>query len=266
MRGKLINTLAFPALPLLLLQGRRIDLLTPRMLPPMGPRSGLIEGEGAPLRFLVVGESTALGVGVEKIEDALVYRFAQIIHARTGRPVAWEAAGRPGATVSEAHARVLPNISAGPRDLVLILFGANDVLARRHARDFVEDMRVLIEGLRERTGTAAMLVSSVPPLGTFPALPQPLRSYLGAWSRWLDASLAQLSLPGAHYAPVHIPMPASLFADDGFHPGPAGYQVWAETMATAAFGLGLLDGRESAILEEADVHDEDATPRVPEVD
>jgi len=240
MRNNIIQTLAWPAMPLLLLQGRKLDRALPRLSPAAGPRAGLIEGSGEPLRLLVFGESTAVGVGVETIEEAVVGRFASIVNQRSGRAVAWEAAGLPGATVSEGHAHMLPTLQPAPRDLVLVLFGANDTLARRHARHFVADMHALIEGLRARVGGAHIMMSAVPPLGTFPALPQPLRAYMGAWSRWLDMALARVALPGVHYAPVNIPMVPELFARDGFHPGPLGYQRWAETLAAAAVKAGLI--------------------------
>lgn len=240
MRGKIINTLALPALPLLLMQGRRLDRSILRLLPAQGPRAGVIAGSGEPLRLLTLGESTAVGVGVDSMEDAVACHFARMLGEHSGRAIAWEATGRPGATVSAGYAHLLPAIETGPRDLVLLLFGANDVLERRHARDFAVDMQRLIEGLRERVGSANILISSVPPLGTFPALPQPLRTYLGAWSRWLDHALERLHLPGVHYAPVRIPMPAHLFASDGFHPGIAGYRVWAEALAASAVRHGLV--------------------------
>jgi len=239
MRGKLINTIALPALPLLLMQGRRLDQHIVRLLPARGPRQGSFPGEGAPLRLLTVGESTALGVGVETMQEAVAFHFARLMHAHSGRAVAWEAAGRPGATVNMGYAHVLPAIEPGPRDIVLLLFGANDVLERRHAGDYVRDMQRFVHGLRERVGPAAVLVSSVPPLGTFPALPQPLRAYLGAWSRWLDLSVERLTLPDVHYAPVRIPMPPALFASDGFHPSPQGYNIWAESLAASAVKYGL---------------------------
>jgi lysophospholipase L1-like esterase len=136
--------------------------------------------------------------------------------------------------------RVLPTLAAQPRDLVLVLFGANDAMARRHAGAFVGDVHAMVQDLRARVGNAAIMISAVPPLGTFPALPQPLRAYLGAWSRWLDMALARIALPGVHYAAVDIPMVPALFASDGFHPGPLGYQRWAETLAASAERFGLI--------------------------
>ncbi|HEY4375087.1 MAG TPA: SGNH/GDSL hydrolase family protein [Burkholderiales bacterium] len=241
MYHRLLNTLALPALPLILAQGRRLDRALPRLLPARGPRSGSVDGRGEPLRVLVFGESTAVGVGVDTVEQAMVGHFARMIHLHSGRAVSWEAAGLPGATAGAAFSSVLPLVEATPRDIVLVLLGANDVLARNHAGAFVSDMQALIGGLRARTGgNAAILMSSVPPLGTFPALPQPLRSYLGAWSRWLDLALARAAWRDAHYAPVRIPMQPTLFADDGFHPSPLGYQRWAETLLACALRLKLL--------------------------
>jgi lysophospholipase L1-like esterase len=243
MRGKIINALALPALPLIHLQGRRVDRTILRLLPARGPRSGSVEGDGAPLRCLVVGESTAVGVGVETMEQSFAFQLAQLLRMHSGRAVVWEAAGRPGATVGEVHTELLPRIEAGPRDLVVVLCGANDALELRHAHVFASDVLRFVAALRERVGNAAILLSSVPPLGTFPALPNPLRAYLGAWSRWLDVTLERISLPGVHYAPVRIPMSASLFASDGFHPGPSGYQAWAETLAAAALRHKLVPAR-----------------------
>jgi len=240
MRGKLIDLVALPALPLLMVQGRRVDRHTPRLPPAAGPPHGSVMGSGAPLRILAVGDSTAAGVGVATHEEAVVARFAQALHARSGRAVHWETTGHSGATVREGHARLLPHIAESPRDLVLILFGANDTLARRSAREFAQDLAALIADLRGRVGGAAMLVSSVPPMHTFPALPRPLNSYLGARARWLDRAAAELGLPGVWHAPVNIAMEPLLFAADGFHPGPIGYQVWGESLAASAFRFGLL--------------------------
>lgn len=240
MRGKLIDVLALPALPLLLAQGRQVDRKTPRLPPAGGGPTGLVPGSDPPIRLLAVGESTAAGVGVEHLEQAVVGRFAQALNARGGRAVAWEAAGLSGATVREGHASLLPGIAPAPRDLVLILFGANDTLARHSARQFTRDLAALIEALRERVGAAPMLISSVPPLHTFPALPRPLNTYLGARARWLDAAAANLKLPGVWHAPVELDMEPLLFAADGFHPGPLGYQAWGESLAASTFKFGLL--------------------------
>jgi len=243
MRGKLIDLMALPALPLLLVQGRRVDRHTPRLPPAGGLPHGAVAGQGTPLRILAVGESTAVGVGVDTHEEAVVSRFAQALNARSKRAMAWEATGLAGATVREGHATLLPNIANTPRDLVLLLFGANDTLARRSAHEFARDLAALIGDLRERVGAAPVLMSSVPPMHTFPALPRPLNTYLGARARWLDEAAAGLGLPGVWHAPVNIVMEPVLFAADGFHPGPLGYQAWGDSLAASAVRFGLVTER-----------------------
>jgi len=240
MRGKLIDALALPTLPLLWFQGRRVVRKMPRLSPAGGPPHGLVDGHGAPLRVLAFGESTAVGVGVDTLDQAVVGRFAHALHKRSGRAVAWEAAGLSGATVRDGHLNVLPELAHGPRDIVLLLFGANDTLARRSAQDYAGDLAELIAALRERAGGAPILLSSVPPLHTFPALPRPLSTYLGARARWLDDAAANLALPGVHYAPVNIRMEPALFAHDGYHPSPVGYRIWGEILADAAVRHGLV--------------------------
>ncbi|KAB0649370.1 SGNH/GDSL hydrolase family protein, partial [Burkholderia diffusa] len=49
--------------PLLLMQGRRVRRVTPRLAEAAGPRDGTA-GDGPPLRVLVLGDSAAAGVGV----------------------------------------------------------------------------------------------------------------------------------------------------------------------------------------------------------
>jgi hypothetical protein len=49
--------------PLLLLQGRHVRRVTPRLAEAVGPRDGTA-GNGPPLRLLIVGDSAAAGVGV----------------------------------------------------------------------------------------------------------------------------------------------------------------------------------------------------------
>lgn len=73
----------------------------------------------------------------------------------------------------------------------------------------------------------------MPPLGRFPALPQPLRGVLGLRARPLDAAGAGLApgLPGLTHLPLSLPVTPELFCADGFHPGPAGYRQWAALLA-----------------------------------
>jgi lysophospholipase L1-like esterase len=78
-----------------------------------------------------------------------------------------------------------------------------------------------------------MLWSGVPRMHEFPALPQPLRWYLGARAKWFDSMLREWAEPQADC--VFVAAPAGgygpMMAEDGFHPGPRMYEMWGAEMA-----------------------------------
>ena len=68
----------------------------------------------------------------------------------------------------------------------------------------------------------------------FPALPQPLRWFLGRRARRLDQALAQWTQTVAGAQWVALPaLPDSAIAADGFHPGLEAYPAWAEALVEA---------------------------------
>jgi lysophospholipase L1-like esterase len=69
----------------------------------------------------------------------------------------------------------------------------------------------------------------------FPALPQPLRWYLGTKAALLDDLLARLVGLDARceLLRVDFPVEAGYMASDGFHPGAAAYRLWGSVAAAA---------------------------------
>lgn len=219
--------------PLLLAQGLLVRRRTPRLPDAAGPPEGLADGPGPALRLLVVGESTVAGVGAATCAEALAGQFAAALAARLGRAVAWRAAGQSGATAAELRGRIVPGLPAEPADLALVALGVNDTLRFHGPRRWAADLADLVAALRARVGPAPLALAAVPPMGRFPALPQPLRATLGARARLLDLAAADLAatLPDVAHLPISIPVTPELFCADGFHPGPAGYRRWGELLA-----------------------------------
>ena len=84
--------------PILVVQGRRVRRVTPRLPPAAsGPLEGVIPGP-RPLRLLIVGESTAVGVGVPTHDVLLAGQTARALAASTERGVCWHVLGRSGAS------------------------------------------------------------------------------------------------------------------------------------------------------------------------
>ncbi|WP_199430560.1 SGNH/GDSL hydrolase family protein [Qaidamihabitans albus] len=233
--------------PALIAQGLLIRGRTPRLPGAGGPASGLVPGIGQPLRLLVLGESTVAGIGAADHGAALTGQLAHTLARETGRSMRWRATGRSGSDVRTVHRELLAAACAEPADLVVLALGVNDTIGLRPAAGFRLDVLRLVAGLRRRLGPVPVLLAGVPPLGRFPALPQPLRLVLGLRARALDAALAQLAaLPRT----VHVPMSrgaldAGSFAGDGFHPGPEGYAFWGAQLGTEALRSGLVSAHAS---------------------
>lgn len=203
-----------------------------RLPPASGPLNGVAGADlpGEPLRLLVLGESTVVGVGVDELHAALVGQLAATLAARSGRPVAWRACGENGITAAQAHDRLLPQVLDQPFDLALLVFGVNDTTHLTSLPRWEASLGGMAQALAVRGARVAF--SSVPPLQHFTALPWLLRRLLGMRAALLDARLRRLAArQGAGHHAVELEFSAEYLARDGYHPSALGYRVWAEGLA-----------------------------------
>ena len=229
----------FPLLPIMAVQGRYVRWKMPKLPEAGGPPTGQTDGEGTPMRLLVLGESTAAGCGVADHTVALSGQLAAALSRRTGQAVAWRVVGRNGVTARVTRQSLLPLIPIEPVDLVAIILGVNDTKDLTPARRWQRDLKQLFFDLRIRLGPTPLVVSGVPPMGSFPALPPPLRQFLGLRAALMDAALreAVAAAGQAIYAGPLTGLTPATFSIDRFHPGEAGYAQWADGLADAAMGL-----------------------------
>lgn len=217
--------------PLLLLQGRHVRRVTPVLPEPPGPREGRI-GQGPPLSLLILGDSAAAGVGAATQAQALSGQLAACLAPRFD--LRWKLHARTGDTTADALA-ALAALEREPFDVVVTSLGVNDVTAGLGVNLWIARQRQLLAALRRDFGARRVLLSAVPPMHLFPALPQPLRAYLGAQARRYNVALRTLAQQeaGCRWVSLDLPPDARLMAHDGFHPGPAVYAAWARRLADA---------------------------------
>jgi lysophospholipase L1-like esterase len=238
---RLSRVAMLPTSPVLVVQGRRLRRDTPRLPDAAQPWSGSVAGAD-PLRLLVLGDSTAAGVGAATQDAALPGNLARELHARLGRGVEWRAMGENGATSRDLVERHLDAATAAPADLVFLSVGANDALALRSRGGFVRDIRTIITRLRAANPASTILVSSLPGFSQFVLLPNPLRWNLYLHSTSLeDAARATVSsLERVHMSPPPPKYTHGFFASDLFHPSESGYRDWARFALDDAQASGLL--------------------------
>ncbi len=215
--------------PLLLLQARHVRRVTPRLPEASGERQGEL-GNGPLLRLLIAGDSAAAGVGAELQTQALSGQLAQLLAADFR--VSWTLVATTGHTTAQALQQ-LRELPEARYDVVVTSLGVNDVTGRTPTPLWLRQQAELVELMRQRFQARLVLLSGLPPMHVFPALPQPLRWYLGAQAQRYNMGLQAWSQgrDGLEFLPLDFPPDTALMASDGFHPGPGAYSVWAQQLA-----------------------------------
>lgn len=216
--------------PLLYAQGKYVRRVAPELPEGEGEREGRV-GFGQPLSLLIAGDSAAAGVGVDHQDQALSGRLVAALCV--DRAVSW----RLLATSGDASRELLEVLQAQPLahyDTVVLSIGVNDVTGLTSSRVWVKNLEDIITVLGERFGAGHIILSSIPPMHLFPALPQPLRWWLGLRARQFNRLMESVAGDHACCSYAAIPYPndrADFIAPDGFHPGELAYSLWGEHLA-----------------------------------
>lgn len=235
----LVALLPWLALPLVWVQGQAIRARAHRMAPPPGPLSGAVAGEGEALHLLVIGDSSAAGVGADETAQCLAPLIAARMAAQTGRSVCWRMAGGNSAVAAELRDHITPHLPAAPWTHILICVGTNDAKNYLTVRAFKRGFGGLLYALKTRFPGAAIVWSPVIDMRTMPALPPFLGRMLAIRARAINAMGAELCRE--RYAVAAEPLPvkdATGFAPDGFHANAAGYAIWADHVTPVLLAAG----------------------------
>jgi len=229
--------------PLLLAQGRRVRATALRLPEAAGARQGIAGSGRVALRVLIVGDSSAAGVGVGSQDEAFAGQLAQSLVERTGAAVGWQLVATSGHTAADA-ARALAATRLETADLLVTALGVNDVIGQTRPASFL----AALDEIHALAGARAQVTHTwhcgLPPMGAFALLPQPLRWILGRDADHLDRALVRhlrgqptrlhLPLPEAPRLPGRDDAtPEGWMARDGFHPGLLGYRQWGRQVAEA---------------------------------
>ena len=219
--------------PVLMAQALHTRRTTLRLPEADGARHGQW-GHGAPSqRLLVIGESTAAGVGVEYQRQGLASQLARQLYQSRGVSVQWHTAGVNGARAG-ALMEIANDLSIAPVDHIFISLGVNDTTGLTRRQAYYHQLLTLSHALKRHSPAARQYLLAVPPMHRFTALPSPLRQLLGWRARQLDEKQKQLAgQPPGYLQHIHYPElePPSLLAEDGYHPGPRGYRAMAKAVA-----------------------------------
>ncbi len=205
-------------------------------------------GRGRPgpaIRVALLGDSSAAGYGVDRVEETPGALLASGISEHADRRVYLRDYAVVGARSPDLAAQIDRALPIEP-DVAVIQIGVNDVT---HKTLPAESVRHLSEGVRRlREAGVEVVVGTCPDLGTVRPIPPPLKQVARMWSRRLAAAQTiavigeggrTVSL-GSILGPEFDAAPAVLFGPDQFHPSAEGYRALTNVVipsVLAALGL-----------------------------
>lgn len=205
-------------------------------------------GRGRPgpaVRIALLGDSSAAGYGVDRVEETPGALLASGVAGSANRRVHLREFAVVGAQSSDLADQVDRALPTQP-DLAVVLIGANDVTHTILPAQSVHHLSEAVRRLRE--AGVKVLVGTCPDLGTIRPIPPPLKQVAREWSRRLAAAQTiavveaggrSVSL-GSILGPEFEAAPALLFGPDQFHPSADGYRSLAAVLlpsSLAALGL-----------------------------
>ncbi|WP_100642589.1 SGNH/GDSL hydrolase family protein [Alteromonas facilis] len=222
----LIRTLTLA--PVLLYQGKHVRRNTPTLPEPEGNRT--IFSNKSACNILIVGDSSAAGVGASHQNTALL---GNLRNALSPEPVNITLIAQTGATSHDGIEWMKSLPPSERADIVVTVFGVNDVTKNRSLAIWQSEQQALYQQIQNRFKGAKVVTCGLPPMARFPALPQPLRWYLGKRADEFDDALQQLIAhnPLQRFFSLRFIDDVSTMAQDGFHPGEPLYQAWGERLA-----------------------------------
>lgn len=211
------------------------EYVDPESAPPVSGSYGDV-AEGREVRLVLLGDSTAAGVGVPTVGETVGGQLAQRL-ARRG----WRV-HLAGVAVSGSRCRDLgPQVSRallGRPDVAVICIGANDALHGTRLPAVRRDLAAAVARLTD--AGVHTVVATCPDLGASRSFAQPLRALAGRRGRQVAAAEAGAAA-GVGGEPVDLArLTGPIFrADPGtlstdlFHPSADGYRLWAEVLHSA---------------------------------
>lgn len=200
------------------------------------PVEGSFGTTGAEITLMMLGDSTAAGVGASNTAGTVGGQLASALSGDSTR-VRLSSVAVSGSRAADLDEQVTQALQRPP-DVAVILIGANDSThatglssVRRHVADAVRRLRV---------GGVRVVLGACPDMGAARAFPQPLRLV----AAWQGRRVAAVELAGGRAAGAEVVdigrqtgtamrADASTLASDEFHPSDRGYRLWAAALLPA---------------------------------
>ena len=189
------------------------------------------------LTYVILGDSTAAGVGADYQKGIAVQSTAELSKTHT---VSMTNLAVSGARIHDVLIDQLPRAEALKPDLVLLAVAPNDVTHLTSIHSMRRDLIAIVSRLRASNPKVAIVVTGSADMSTPPRIPRLLRGLAGARSRAVNRMFVdEVKKERLTFAPIAAETgpifrkDPSLFGPDRFHPNERGYAVWTAVINRA---------------------------------
>lgn len=180
------------------------------------------------MSVLVLGDSTAVGVGTVRPEESLAGLLSDSVHATSVDNFAVS-----GARVRDL-AKQVQQLKKEKYNYILVGIGSNDVVRFGNAVDAAEHLGIILSGLPKHDHMIVYMAGNLGATQLFPRSMNP--SYTNRSLDFHDTFARAVTAAGGAYVNLYVDPavdpfvqePARYLAADGFHPSSLGYALWFE--------------------------------------
>lgn len=216
---------AFAAIQLLIIWHNGSPVTAPAI-----PRQTQTFGQGKPLAYIVLGDSTAVGQGAAYEQS---YALASAEHLATHHKVAFTNVAVSGATISDVASNQLQKAILKKPAIVLIAVGANDATHFTSSKTIQHQLQTIIDSLRSANCDVRIVVTRSPAMDAVDRFPWPTKQLMGLRTKQVNQAFAPIIqkndliiAPIAEKTRAAFLADPTLFAPDKFHPNARGYDLW----------------------------------------
>jgi lysophospholipase L1-like esterase len=210
--------------------------------PSVVPAAQFGNADSPPIHLVFIGDSTAVGVGTQTVEQSYPWLVAQHLSSRFR--VTLDVVGRSGARMKDVESQFAYDAASLKPDVVMIGIGGNDVT---HLTPLGSVGRSLEHSVRTLSRTDATVLVALGPRFDSPELKRPLIDLIRFRVRSLNKTL-RLTAKALNVEVIDLPAalgdhferePDRYFSSDNYHPGPEGYILWANAVEEAIMRAAL---------------------------
>ena len=216
-------------LPVLLFQGWKLRKIIIELPEATGDRRGTI-GKGNNLRLIFLGDSSACGVGVSHLDQALSGKLLNILSQKYS--CVWQVVGRSKLMTSELTT-LISKEEKRKFDIAIVCIGMNDITDGKSVETWMRDILKLREMIIEKYDISEIIFSGIPPVRKLTQVPHPLLHVLSHKAYIFEKALRDFCKKNEECCFIDIDLPVSSqpMAIDGFHPNEVFYSAWAKRIS-----------------------------------